>query len=198
MRKHGSEASIQNPGSDIEHRVTGREKRPQEGFTLIELLAAMSILLIITLIVAQLFQQASVSWDTGLRKAESTMMGRALADYIAQDLATAVRDDDRYKEFDVSAGTPEFWAMGEATGAKRALTYVTYNNTWTTRTVWDRPGGSQLESAELVGSGVTVTVNPVGGTATSLPLYAIVKVVVGGAVQYQSTAYFINNKRNNF
>jgi prepilin-type N-terminal cleavage/methylation domain-containing protein len=175
----------------------------RSGFTLIELLAAMAILVIITLIVSQLFQQANVAWGTGLKKAESTMTGRALADYIAQDLAGAVRDDTQYPEFQASASTLAFWRMDEASGARRAINYVIYSSGGgggLTRTVKDAPSGVQLESSDLVGSGVTLEVQSVAGGAggTVLPLYANVKITVNGALQYQSTAQFMHRQRNNF
>jgi prepilin-type N-terminal cleavage/methylation domain-containing protein len=192
-----SEFSIQNPEFGTQHgRFSGIRAKPQ-GFTLVELLAAMSILVVITLIVSKLFQQASVAWDTGLRKAENTMKGRAIADFIAQDLASAVQDDNLYKEFTGTGSAPEFWSLGEAVGATRTVRFVKY----------DASGGgiSRTEdggtSVQLVGSGATLTVLSIGGTATNLPLYAVVKVVVADAArtnQYQSTAYFGQNKRNTF
>lgn len=195
-----SESSIHNPEFRTQQgRFSGIRAKPQ-GFTLVELLAAMSILVVITLIVSKLFQQASVAWDTGLRKAENTMKGRAIADYIAQDLVSAIQDDNLYKEFTGDGDAPAFWALGEASGTRRAVNYVTYSSDFT-RTVKDSPSGATLESAKLVGSGATLTVQCVGGTTTNLPVYANVKVVVtdgGRTVQYQSTAYFGQNKRNTF
>jgi prepilin-type N-terminal cleavage/methylation domain-containing protein len=192
-----SEVSIQNPEFGTQQgRFSGIRAKPQ-GFTLVELLAAMSILVVITLIVSKLFQQASVAWDTGLRKAENTMKGRAIADFIAQDLASAVQDDNLYKEFTGTGSAPEFWSLGEAGGATRAVRFVKY----------DASGGgiSRTEDSgtpiQLVASNATLTVFCVGGTATNLPVYATVKVVVtDGArtVQYQSTAHFGQKKRNTF
>lgn len=170
------------------------------GFTLIELLAAMAILVVITLIVSQLFQQANVSWDTGLRKAESTMTGRALADYIAQDLASAVMDLDNYPDFTASGSTLAFWSLQESAGGQRAVNYVSYDSGGKRRVVKDAPGGATIETADLVGGGTTVSldVQTAGATPTNLPLYATVKITVNGALQYQSTAYFSQRNRNSF
>ena len=190
------ESRIQNPGGNPSRALWRKRRNVSSGFTLIELLAAMAILVIITLIVSKIFQQANVAWGAGVRKAETTMKGRSVADYIAQDLAGAVSNGNLYQAFAGDGSAPEFWSLGEATGANRAVRYVKYASS----------GGITRQedsgtSAQLVGSGATLTIQCIGGTATTLPLYAIVKVVVVNgtqSAQYQSTAYFSQSKRNNF
>ena len=48
----------------------------RSGLTLIELLVAMSILAIIVLAVAQIFQQSTVAWESGYRRTRTAMVRR--------------------------------------------------------------------------------------------------------------------------
>ena len=87
------------------------------GFTLIELLVAMAILVIIVLAVAQLFQESTVAWESGRRRTQTAMIGRAILGYVAQDVSLAV------------------WGEGEAPsgltfsrlGGTNALESITYS-----------------------------------------------------------------------
>lgn len=63
------------------------------GFTLLELLVSMAILSIIVLLTAQIFEQSTVAWNGGARRVEVNMTGRAIADYVAQDLSAAIEDE---------------------------------------------------------------------------------------------------------
>jgi prepilin-type N-terminal cleavage/methylation domain-containing protein len=66
-------------------------KRPSEkGFTLVELLVALAILGVIVIICGRIFEQSNVSWNTGTRRAEMNMVGRGIADFIAQDISRCV------------------------------------------------------------------------------------------------------------
>ena len=94
------------------------------GFTLIELLVAMSILVVIVLIVSQIFAQATIAWNTGSRRAEMNMTGRAVADFISQDLSQAVRNSNHM--FNASGYTASFWYLGDATNTVRATNSVSY------------------------------------------------------------------------
>jgi prepilin-type N-terminal cleavage/methylation domain-containing protein len=62
----------------------------KNGFTLIELLVALAILGVIVVLCGRIFQQANASWTTGSRKAEINMIGRGIADFIAQDISRCV------------------------------------------------------------------------------------------------------------
>ena len=65
-------------------------RRRQAAFTLIELLVAMSLLMIIVLMLANLFQQSTRAWDSGLRQAEIGLEARAAINILQQDLSRAV------------------------------------------------------------------------------------------------------------
>jgi len=70
--------------------IVSPRRQAAAGFTLIELLVAMGILMIIVLMLANLFQQSTRSWDTGMRQAEIGLEARAAINLIEQDLNQAV------------------------------------------------------------------------------------------------------------
>lgn len=60
------------------------------GFTLIELLVAIAILGVIVVLCGKIFEQSNIAWKTGSLKAESNLIGRGIADFIAQDISRSV------------------------------------------------------------------------------------------------------------
>ncbi len=62
----------------------------QRGFSLIEVLVAMTILTVIVLIVAGIFQQTGLAWTLGLRRADAQSVTRAVVGAISRDLAMMV------------------------------------------------------------------------------------------------------------
>lgn len=60
------------------------------GFSLIEVLVAMTILSVIVLIVAGIFQQTGLAWSLGLRRADEQSMIRAVAGALTRDLSMIV------------------------------------------------------------------------------------------------------------
>jgi len=69
-----------------------RAVRGQHGFSLLELLVAITVLIVIVMVTALIFQQASVAWGTGTRKAGAETNLRAVMGTIERDLAMAVDD----------------------------------------------------------------------------------------------------------
>lgn len=161
-------------------------------FTLIELLVAMAILVIIVLIVSMIFQRASVAWDTGARKAELDMTGRGVADFMAQELAAAVRGTNRFSEFSVAGSAARFWVLSDATATNRAGMEVTYSGAAGAT----RNGESLAEGVREV----TFACEPASVLDGELPQYADVIVTLtnnfGSNIVYQSRAYFMNRGRN--
>jgi prepilin-type N-terminal cleavage/methylation domain-containing protein len=105
-----------------------RSKSLRSGFTLIELLVSMAILMIIVLIVAQLFQQSQQAWESGSRQAEINITGRALADFMAQEISLAA-DDGEYLEplaIKNSGATIEF-SLVDPAGSNRCAQFVYYS-----------------------------------------------------------------------
>ena len=160
------------------------------GFTLIELLVAMAILMILVMIVAQLFQQARQAWETGTRKAEMNMKGRALADYMAQELSCAIQPTG--KTFSVSMHQATFWVLGDTTNGARAAQQVVYDCTG---------GAAKRNTKEMCDSVQDVTFTPDSAITNGLPLYVDVSVTVsdGGSPAtnkvFESRAMMINRKR---
>ena len=71
-------------------RVTLRNPARRRGFSLIEVLVAMAILTIIVLIVAGIFQQTSLAWSLGLRRADEQSAVRAVVGALSRDLSMIV------------------------------------------------------------------------------------------------------------
>ena len=161
-----------------ESRIRKPEARKGiSGFTLIELLVAMTILVIITLIVARIFQQAGVAWDTGTRKVEQLMNGRAVTDFLAQQLSHAVATNGATTFPTTMPAT--FYVLEEANAGTGAIRQVTYAAT------------------NLVGgiSDSDITIAKYGDESTGLPVYGTVTVTISNNV-YQTGFYFLNRNRN--
>ena len=62
----------------------------QAAFTLIEVLVAMTVLSIMVLMVANIFQSSSAAWNIGTQKADMNTAARAALDFMARELACAV------------------------------------------------------------------------------------------------------------
>jgi prepilin-type N-terminal cleavage/methylation domain-containing protein len=60
------------------------------GFSMIEVLVASTILVVIVMMLAMLFQQTGMAWRTGVRRADSFMQVRSLIGAIQRDAAKAV------------------------------------------------------------------------------------------------------------
>ncbi len=100
----------------------------KSGFTLIELLVAMAILGIIVVICGQLFEQATTTWNTGVRKAEMNMAGRGLADFIARDISRCVMPTNKSPPT-FGGGSASFWVIDESSvpGQPEALQEIKYS-----------------------------------------------------------------------
>lgn len=70
--------------------VKARMRTWMRGFSLIEVLVAMTILSVIVLIVANIFQQTGLAWSLGLRRADEQSMIRAVAGSLTRDLSMIV------------------------------------------------------------------------------------------------------------
>ncbi|MEG1479820.1 MAG: prepilin-type N-terminal cleavage/methylation domain-containing protein [Kiritimatiellia bacterium] len=67
-----------------------RKHSTHQGFSLIEILVAMTILTVIVLIVARIFQQTGLAWSLGLRRADAQSVTRAVLGSITRDLSMMV------------------------------------------------------------------------------------------------------------
>ena len=96
------------------HSFSVRPTAWLRGFSLIEVLVAMTILSVIVLIVAGIFQQTGLAWSLGLRRADEQSMIRAVAGSLTRDLSMMVdpanfvlgakENDDSLREEALSTG----------------------------------------------------------------------------------------------
>ncbi len=94
----------------------------RSGLTLIELLVAMSILAIIVLAVAQLFQQSTVAWESGYRRTRTAMVARAILGYVAEDISLAVWGGEVPEP---SSGAGFSFSTLDGTNVVEAISYTT-------------------------------------------------------------------------
>ncbi len=97
----------------------------RHGFTLIEILVAITLLVVIILIMAQLFHQASVAWDGGLRQVEMSMEGRSALNLIAGELSQALADTRLPCAISPGA-TIQFYTSTEPDATNRTVKRVSY------------------------------------------------------------------------
>ncbi len=64
--------------------------KKRKGFSLIEILVAMTILTVIVLVVSAIFQQTSIAWSVGLRRADAQSSVRAVVGALSRDFAGLV------------------------------------------------------------------------------------------------------------
>lgn len=104
-----------------------RHPTSELGFTLIELLVAMAILMVIVLMMASLFKQSTLAWESGTRQAEVGLEARAVIAMIQHELSQAVADSTLSKEpFIASGNTLSFYTLGEALAGARQVKHVEY------------------------------------------------------------------------
>ncbi len=114
-----------------------RERTSRSGFTLLELLVSMVILGVIVVICGRIFDQSTVAWDSGSRKAELNLTGRAVVDLMAQEISQAVDDGQllTQRTYESSYITNLAWGAtkirfitlnGTPSSTARALRWVEY------------------------------------------------------------------------
>ncbi len=169
-------------------------RRGRRGFTLVELLVAMSMLVVIVMIIGMFFQRASVAWDTGVRKAEVLLTGRAVADYMSQEMEMAMPVTNTWN---VSGSSASFMILREATATLRATQTVKY--VWSSGGVVTREvnSGGPQPMCEGV-AGLEFESETVGGP-NPLPLWVDIRVTVTnefGPTVFHSRATFPNRGRD--
>jgi prepilin-type N-terminal cleavage/methylation domain-containing protein len=63
------------------------------GFTLLEVMVSVSILVLIVLMMATFFTQASNAWERGTKRSQEAQIGRVVMDFLMQDLSQVIADD---------------------------------------------------------------------------------------------------------
>jgi len=113
-------------------------------FTLIELLVAMSLLMVIVLMLANLFQQSTRAWDAGLRQAEVGLEARAAINIIQKDLSRAVCATN------VTFDPYYFDILNDSATNLPAIQSVVYDSDPVTRSVDGEPASTLVEGGTLV------------------------------------------------
>jgi len=114
-----------------------RSQRTQRGFTLIELLAAVAVLMIIGLILANVFHQSTIAWEAGLRRVEMSAEGRAAIDLMAYDISQAVASMTPAMQFAMGSGFLTFFTSDDSTGGNRALRRISYGKVGSAIKRWE-------------------------------------------------------------
>lgn len=123
-------ASVPPPFSLAEPTGNGqRETGNVSGFSLIEVLVATALLIMIVGMIGFVFRQSSMSWDSGIRRAEGTTRVRAVIGAIERDLRAAVDAREFGMTQTFSANSMTFVALLEPEGGspdQRVPTQITY------------------------------------------------------------------------
>ena len=90
----------------MKRRIYRANEITREGFTLIEVMVAITIFAMIILMTSTVFHQATVARDTGMRKGDGSMMARAALGYMADQMHSAVWDNDRFEDGDCKPDGP--------------------------------------------------------------------------------------------
>jgi len=81
-------------------------------FTLIEVLVAMTVLALLILMVANIFQSSSAAWNIGTQKADMNTAARAALDFMVRELESAVAGEVEASSLSTPANLP-FILTGE-------------------------------------------------------------------------------------
>jgi prepilin-type N-terminal cleavage/methylation domain-containing protein len=97
---------------------TARMAGGEPGFSLIEMLVAMFILVLMVMMCARMFTNATQSWETGTRKAEVNLIGRSVLDYLTREISKAAfstNADTRLNVPTVSGSTLSYNVLSDST-----------------------------------------------------------------------------------
>jgi prepilin-type N-terminal cleavage/methylation domain-containing protein len=113
----------------------------RNGFSMVEVLVASTILVVIVMMLAMLFQQTSLAWRTGVRRADGFLQIRSAIGAVQRDASAAIDERTLPKDLRSQFGQQSFnssqlrfFTLSGGTGEMpdspskvfRALTYVTY------------------------------------------------------------------------
>lgn len=127
----------------------------------------MIVLSILVIMCAQMFQQAQMSWEGGSRKADMNLTGRAVADFVAQELSRAVLLSNG--NFSVSGNSADFQVLDETNGLPVDVQYALTGQ-----------GKEITRNGEPVATGIWAVEFAEGPRPlpNTLPLYVDVRVTV--------------------
>lgn len=105
-----------------------RLRRPRAGFSLIEVLVATTLLVIIVIMVGMVFRQSTLSWQSGISRADGNMLVRTVVGAIERELRLAVDARQFFpnnpRAMTLSGDAIEFVALLEGAGVEREPTLI--------------------------------------------------------------------------
>ena len=106
------------------------EAERRAAFSLIEVLVATALLVMVVGMIGFVFRQSSMSWDSGIQRAEGISQVRAVMGSIERDLRMAVDAREFGIQNNFSGSSLEFIALSdpEAGSDDRVPTKITYSN----------------------------------------------------------------------
>lgn len=152
--------SLQLPAPDDGHHAAACRGRSRAAFSLIEVLVATTLLVIIVIMVGMVFRQSTLSWDSGIARADGSMLVRSVVGAIERELRCAVdaraftngngtawsRKEAMGIPIDLKVTSMEFIALLEREGNTKEATRIKYSvgaSNEVTRTaiplVWEEP-----------------------------------------------------------
>lgn len=78
----------------IKKRATRLFGASHRGFTLIELMVSMGILVVVMLMMARVYTEATNTWQLGSRRIIAATEGRVVMDFLVRELTMAIADED--------------------------------------------------------------------------------------------------------
>lgn len=119
-------------------KTNGYRKRNREaGFSMVEVLVASTILIVIVMLLSMIFQQTSLAWRAGVKRADGYLGIRAVLSAIQRDASAMI--DISNIPVNLRNGSQEFGSsslkfytlntrvFADDNSAMRALRYITYN-----------------------------------------------------------------------
>lgn len=120
---------MQPPHPPVRHHRHHTERQALAAFSLIEVLVATTLLVIIVVTVGLVFRQSTMSWESGIRRADGSMLVRSVVGAIERDLMAMV-DARLFPGAGLNApmvigpGAARFVALLEGAGQEREPTLV--------------------------------------------------------------------------
>jgi len=187
-----------SPAFSLQPAVAKRRR----GFSLLELLMAVTVLIIIVMIIALVFQQAHTAWGTGTRKAGAETTLRAIMGVIERDLthavdATQFGQANTFTEISGSDGTITFVTLDGTNRMPQQVQYTYTSSAGTlTRSIAQLIAGSSPSNWTVLASSPAACINgsqPLSAFAFHVIAAASTDVAPGLPQRVEIEAHLVKN-----